>query len=369
MRAPRSRPDLERAAAFLASQQLDSLESPPVLRNYFIRYHAQEREALARRPGSPRPAHDLASDRDRFEDEASASMPAPASVTKPPSTPPDHAVTAQTPCWECQRRHWECDAARPVCNRCRDAGIVCPGYNDCKPLTWLAPGRVSARPRRQRGSKARVLTAAPTIRIKSEQPADADADAAIPVPVFVPVSVSTPAKPAPRPRAGYHAKPGSVSSKAQNQDDAGEDRGRAIILRSQHQQPVARIPRLLRDPLAEMHEATSYCTYLQRRIQSCDPSPPALLTEARQLSNIPIPCPTSARSQPLRRPHRRHRHLAHFHAPCSHLFGPWPPYSPAQCREWPRHKTYQSPSHAWSHVWSHAWSDHRRGGQALAAHT
>ena len=51
-------------------------------------------------------------------------------------------------CWECLRRRWVCDAARPVCNKCRAAGIVCPGYNDTKPLTWLAPGRVTSRARR-----------------------------------------------------------------------------------------------------------------------------------------------------------------------------------------------------------------------------
>ncbi|KND86305.1 hypothetical protein TOPH_09063 [Tolypocladium ophioglossoides CBS 100239] len=184
-------------------------------------------------------------------------------AAKPPSTSPDPVVTAQTPCWECQRRHWECDASRPVCNRCRDAGIVCPGYNDCKPLTWLAPGRVSARPRRQRGSRARVPTPAPAICIKSGQPTDTEAA----VPVSVPISTS--AQPPPRPRSGYHTKPGSVPSKVQNQEDAGEDKGRAAILqprrqdglhvvRHQHQQPLAEIPSVLRDPLAEMHEATHY---------------------------------------------------------------------------------------------------------------
>ncbi|POR36255.1 Uncharacterized protein TPAR_03551 [Tolypocladium paradoxum] len=195
-------------------------------------------------------------------------MPAPDAASKQPSTSPGPVVTAQTPCWECQRRHWECDAARPVCNRCRDAGIVCPGYNDCKPLTWLAPGRVSARPRRQRGSKARVLTAAPTIRIKSERPADADTDADADADDAVPVPRSTPAKSPLRPRSGCHAKPRFVRSKTQNQDVVGEATGRAVIrpqrqnglhvIRHQHQQPVARIPRLLRDPLAEMHEATHY---------------------------------------------------------------------------------------------------------------
>jgi hypothetical protein len=65
--------------------------------------------------------------------------------------PPSSAAGGEAPrqCWECLRRRWVCDAARPVCNKCRAAGIVCPGYNDRKPLTWLAPGRVTSRARRQ----------------------------------------------------------------------------------------------------------------------------------------------------------------------------------------------------------------------------
>lgn len=59
-------------------------------------------------------------------------------------------ATASSQCWECQRRGWVCDAARPVCHKCRISGIVCPGYRDEKPLIWLAPGSVSARGRKKR---------------------------------------------------------------------------------------------------------------------------------------------------------------------------------------------------------------------------
>ncbi|KAK2043137.1 hypothetical protein LZ31DRAFT_524889 [Colletotrichum somersetense] len=52
-------------------------------------------------------------------------------------------------CWECLRRRLVCDATKPICNKCRVAGIVCPGYDDKKPLTWLAPGRVTCRTRRK----------------------------------------------------------------------------------------------------------------------------------------------------------------------------------------------------------------------------
>ena len=51
-------------------------------------------------------------------------------------------------CWECLRRRLECDSTRPVCDKCRQAGIVCPGYEDKKPLRWLAPGRVTSRNRK-----------------------------------------------------------------------------------------------------------------------------------------------------------------------------------------------------------------------------
>jgi len=72
-------------------------------------------------------------------------------------------------CWECRRRRLVCDCALPVCNKCRASGIVCPGYEDKKPLTWLAPGRVlsrtrkpKGRPARQKGAVERAKDAAPS---------------------------------------------------------------------------------------------------------------------------------------------------------------------------------------------------------------
>ncbi|KAK3372729.1 fungal-specific transcription factor domain-containing protein [Podospora didyma] len=53
-------------------------------------------------------------------------------------------------CWECLRRRLVCDSNMPVCNRCRALGIVCPGFADKKPLTWLAPGQVVSRGRRKK---------------------------------------------------------------------------------------------------------------------------------------------------------------------------------------------------------------------------
>lgn len=76
-------------------------------------------------------------------------------IARPATTPSTASTGGNEPrqCWECLRRRWVCDAARPVCNKCRAAGIVCPGYNDQKPLTWLAPGRVTSRTRRQQNSR------------------------------------------------------------------------------------------------------------------------------------------------------------------------------------------------------------------------
>lgn len=69
-------------------------------------------------------------------------------------------------CWECLRRRLVCDSVYPVCNQCRTKGITCPGYEDKKPLTWLAPGRVTSRTRRRRKSPAAnnplTLTPSPT---------------------------------------------------------------------------------------------------------------------------------------------------------------------------------------------------------------
>lgn len=74
---------------------------------------------------------------------------------------PEEGEPAQKPdstrwCWECRRRRLVCDCTRPVCNKCRATGVVCPGYEDAKPLKWLAPGKVlsrSRKPRNRRGSQ------------------------------------------------------------------------------------------------------------------------------------------------------------------------------------------------------------------------
>ncbi|KAF3065683.1 C2H2 finger domain transcription factor sebA [Trichoderma lentiforme] len=52
-------------------------------------------------------------------------------------------VPNKSQCWECQRRGTLCDGKIPICDNCSDAGMVCPGYNDARPLTWLPTSKVS----------------------------------------------------------------------------------------------------------------------------------------------------------------------------------------------------------------------------------
>ncbi|KAK4122880.1 hypothetical protein N657DRAFT_664693 [Parathielavia appendiculata] len=63
-------------------------------------------------------------------------------------------VAERLQCWECRRRRLVCDSTQPVCTKCQAARIVCPGYADKKPLTWLAPGQVMSRTRRKKNLKA-----------------------------------------------------------------------------------------------------------------------------------------------------------------------------------------------------------------------
>lgn len=57
-------------------------------------------------------------------------------------------------CWECMRRRLVCDSAPGACNKCKNRGVVCPGYDDKKPLRWLTPGKVLSKPRRPKNTAA-----------------------------------------------------------------------------------------------------------------------------------------------------------------------------------------------------------------------
>lgn len=102
--------------------------------------------------------------------EGTASTPAP--VTAQVAEPRRH-------CWECLRRRLVCDSVRPVCDRCRTNGIVCPGYGEQQPLRWVKPGRVTARNRRQpKAGSAQNTRAARKTRARTDSKAGADAHAA-----------------------------------------------------------------------------------------------------------------------------------------------------------------------------------------------
>nr|XP_036577674.1 uncharacterized protein CTRU02_12413 [Colletotrichum truncatum]KAF6784708.1 hypothetical protein CTRU02_12413 [Colletotrichum truncatum] len=73
----------------------------------------------------------------------------PSSTSSSTTSSESPEVPERRRCWECLRRRLVCDATKPVCNKCRASGIVCPGYDDKKPLTWLAPGKVTCRTRRK----------------------------------------------------------------------------------------------------------------------------------------------------------------------------------------------------------------------------
>ncbi|RYO92582.1 hypothetical protein DL766_008738 [Monosporascus sp. MC13-8B] len=73
------------------------------------------------------------------------------------STPGPQAGQNQH-CWECRRRQLVCDSTRPVCKKCRLSRIVCPGYDDKQHLRWLAPGKVTFRPRKSKPAAKRKAT-------------------------------------------------------------------------------------------------------------------------------------------------------------------------------------------------------------------
>ncbi|KAH7129958.1 fungal-specific transcription factor domain-containing protein [Dactylonectria estremocensis] len=59
-------------------------------------------------------------------------------------------MTNPKPCWECVKRRLVCDFGRPRCRKCQARNVQCSGYDDKKPLTWLAPGQTRSKGRRAR---------------------------------------------------------------------------------------------------------------------------------------------------------------------------------------------------------------------------
>jgi hypothetical protein len=53
--------------------------------------------------------------------------------------------TSHRRCWECVRRRRVCDLTQPECTKCKQAGLVCSGYGEFKPVTWLPVGKVKSK--------------------------------------------------------------------------------------------------------------------------------------------------------------------------------------------------------------------------------
>lgn len=63
-------------------------------------------------------------------------------------------------CWECQRRDSPCDGKTPICGNCSSAGMVCPGFTNNRPLTWLRTGMISRIPKKGKPAARPSATAA-----------------------------------------------------------------------------------------------------------------------------------------------------------------------------------------------------------------
>lgn len=81
-----------------------------------------------------------------------ATMKSQSSSSSPPSSSSSSVPRPprRRQCWECLRRRLVCDFGTPTCNKCRAAGVTCPGYGEKKPLKWIPPGRVNSRTRQRR---------------------------------------------------------------------------------------------------------------------------------------------------------------------------------------------------------------------------
>lgn len=72
---------------------------------------------------------------------------------------------ASRQCWECLKRRLVCDHTLPHCQKCIKAGRDCPGYDENKPLQWVAPGKVTSRTRKKNPPKVYTIRASEPIAI------------------------------------------------------------------------------------------------------------------------------------------------------------------------------------------------------------
>ncbi|UKZ72180.1 uncharacterized protein TrAtP1_013120 [Trichoderma atroviride] len=114
-------------------------------------------------------------------------------------------------CWECLRRDSPCDGKTPICGNCSSAGMVCPGFTNNRPLTWLRTGMVSRIPKKGKPAARPSATATATAAARDSRrrsiPSSSTAGTASPKP-----KASTP----PRSR---------IRKTAANKSDRGSDAG------------------------------------------------------------------------------------------------------------------------------------------------
>ncbi|KAF2110236.1 fungal-specific transcription factor domain-containing protein [Lophiotrema nucula] len=84
---------------------------------------------------------------------------------------------AQKQCWACRKKRVICDFGRPGCEKCKKAGVECPGYATQKPLQWLAPGRVTSKEKKRK-------------KVKKEEDGNVDSVQALPLVVASGSSIS-----------------------------------------------------------------------------------------------------------------------------------------------------------------------------------
>ncbi|ETS82046.1 hypothetical protein PFICI_07048 [Pestalotiopsis fici W106-1] len=89
----------------------------------------------------------------------------------------DFPLREKRHCWECMRRRLVCDSAPGACNKCKTRGVVCPGYDDKKPLRWLTPGKVKSKPRRPKNAPEPK----PVSKKSSKEKAQTNDESTIPV--------------------------------------------------------------------------------------------------------------------------------------------------------------------------------------------
>ncbi|PTB41745.1 uncharacterized protein TrAFT101_009641 [Trichoderma asperellum] len=85
-------------------------------------------------------------------------------------------------CWECLRRNSPCDGKTPICGNCSSAGMVCPGFTNNRPLTWLRTGMVSRIQKGKPAARPNATAAARDSRRRSSLSTSSTSSAIIPSP-------------------------------------------------------------------------------------------------------------------------------------------------------------------------------------------